>query len=29
LDAHPHSLRGELVISELDGVAPFGSVVVQ
>ena len=29
LDAHPHSLRGELVISELDGVAPSGSVVVQ
>ena len=29
LDAHSHSLRGELVISEVDGVAPFGSVVVQ
>jgi len=29
LEAFPHSLRGELVTSELHGVAPIASVVVQ
>jgi len=29
LEAYPYSLRGELVTSELNGVAPFGSVVLQ
>lgn len=29
LEANPHSLRGELVTSELEGVAPFGTAVVQ
>jgi tRNA-2-methylthio-N6-dimethylallyladenosine synthase len=29
LEAYPHSLRGELVISELHGVVPLGSVVLQ
>ena len=29
LEANPHSLRGELVTSELEGVAPFGAAVVQ
>ena len=29
LEAFPHSLRGELVASELDGLAPVGPIVLQ